>query len=214
MMHLLADASRNFGVNHSRPDFNANTAKTKSTEPGLDILMLGYSKDDDNRYLNFITSVEDLGCNMDSLPLDDTTKSSKSVNDAHLSTTSGEGSLREPLALPGTPQGVVIEEVTSLDETETPSESTKPSSAPRTSLDTNSSMPLEERTLEDEKNDLDVSPRTVDAIGDRKHTGKEQNSDCNLENAGEGNLYANKKSNEISRNNHECTNGGQNEKTK
>ncbi|XP_012216981.2 putative leucine-rich repeat-containing protein DDB_G0290503 isoform X1 [Linepithema humile] len=213
VMHLLADASRNFGVNHSRPDFNANTAKAKSVKSALDsVLMLGYPRDDDNRYLNFITSVEDLGCNMDSLPFDDAMKSSKNVDNVHLPMTSGEGSLKEPLALPGTPQGVVIEEVTSL-ESEIPSESTKPSTAPRTSLDTNSSMPLEKRTLEDEKNDLDMSSRTADAIGDRKHADEEQNSDCNLENAGGGNLHENKKSNEISRDNHERTNGKQNEKT-
>lgn len=210
-MHLLADASRNFGANHPRPDFNANTAGAKSVESALDLLMMGCSRDDDNRYLNFITSVEDLGYGMDSL--DDAMKNSGNADDVRPSTTSGEKSLREPLAIPGTPQGVVIEEVTSLDGTENPSESTK---ASRTSLDTNSSMPLEECTLEDGKNDSDMSSRTVDAIGDRKRTDGEQNSDCNLGNAGAGNLLvegANKKSNEtISRDNHEHTNDERNEK--
>lgn len=167
-MHLLADASRNchFTVGqNSRSDFNANDKGAKSAESTLDILMLGYPRDDENRYLNFITSVEDLGSNMNSLPLDDTIIK-KNVDDAHPSTTSGEGSIREPLALPGSPQGVVIEEVTSLDAELIPSESaTKPSTASKTSLDTNSSVPSEECTLEDEKNDLGTSPRIA---GDRK----------------------------------------------
>ncbi|XP_029167602.1 myb-like protein X [Nylanderia fulva] len=187
VMHLLADASRNchFAVSqNSRSDFNANDKGMKPAESTLDFLMLGYPRDDDNRYLNFITSVEDLehGSNMDSLPLNDTIKCPKNVDDARPSTTSGEGSIREPLALPGTSQGVVIEEVTSLDAELTRSESaTKPSTASKTSLDTNSSVPSEECTLEDEKNDLGTSPRIA---GDRKRANGEaerQKSDSNLE---------------------------------
>lgn len=169
-------------------------------EPTVDILMLGYPRNDENQYLNFITSVEDLGSNMDSLTLDDVMKNVKNIDDAHLSTTSGEGSLREPLALPGVSQGVVIEEVTSLDEL-VPSESTKPSTAPKTSLDTNSSMPSEECAHEDAKNDLEMSPRTTDATGDREQGTEEQELDRNTGSAGEGDLRSedvNKISNEIS----------------
>lgn len=161
------DASRNghFKVNQScDPDFNATVGETKPTEQAIDILMLNYPRNDDNRYLNFITSVEDVGSNMDSLPLDDVVKIPKSTEDAHSSVTSGEDSIREPLALPGTPRGVVIEEVTSLDGTDISSESIKRSATPKASLDTNSSVPLE-----DEKNDLGMSPSITDVIGDRKH---------------------------------------------
>ncbi|XP_077260993.1 uncharacterized protein LOC143896814 isoform X2 [Temnothorax americanus] len=166
--------------------------------------ILGYPRDDENQYLNFITSVEDLGSNMDSLPLDDdnTMKSTKkSTDDARPSTTSGEGSLREPLALPGDSQGVVIEELTSLDDP-VPSDSMKPSTAPKTSLDTNSSMPSEECALEDAKNDLGMSPRATSATGDREQGAEGQESAPNSESVGVSDLRsedANKKSNEISR---------------
>ncbi|RLU24635.1 hypothetical protein DMN91_002724 [Ooceraea biroi] len=119
VMHLMTDTSRNghFRINQSYdPDFNPSVGETKPVQQAMDILMLGYPRDDDNRYLNFITSVEDLG-NMDSLPLDDAVKTSKSTEDAYPSMISSEGSIREPLALPGTPQSIVIEEVTSLDGT-------------------------------------------------------------------------------------------------
>lgn len=169
-------------------------------EPTVDILMLGYPRNDENQYLNFITSVEDLGSDMNSLTLDGMMKNAKSTDDAHPPTTSGEGSLREPLALPGGSQGVLIEEVTSLDEL-VPSESTKPSTAPKTSLDTNSSMPSEECVLEDTKNDLGTSPRTANTIGDRKQGVEGQESDGNSENVGESNLrsnHVNKENNKIS----------------
>lgn len=174
-------------------------------EPTVDIVMLGYPRDDENQYLNFITSVEDLNSNMDSLTLHDVMKSAKNTSDARPSTTSGEGSLREPLALPGVSQGVVIEEVTSLDEV-IPSESTKPSTAPKTSLDTNSSMPSEECALEDTKNDLGISPRTTDTTEDRKQEAEGQESDCNPESVGESDLHsddANKNFNEFSGNSRE-----------
>lgn len=169
-------------------------------EPTVDIVMLGYPRNDENQYLNFITSVEDLGSNMNSLTLDDVMKSAKNPDDLHPSTTSGDGSLREPLALPGFSQGVVIEEVTSLDELVT-SESTKPSTAPKTSLDTNSSMSSEECAVEEAKNDLGMSPRTTDASEDRKQGAEGQESNRNPENIGESDLRsgdANKRSNEIS----------------
>ncbi|KYN18457.1 PREDICTED: golgin subfamily A member 4-like [Trachymyrmex cornetzi] len=208
VMHLLADASRNchFTVSqNSHSDFNANARGAKPMEPTMDIVMLGYPRDDENQYLNFITSVEDLNSNMDSLTLHDVIKSTKDTSDAHPSTTSGEGSLREPLALPGVPQGVLIEEVTSLDEV-VPSESTKPSTAPKTSLDTNSSMPSEECALEDTKIDLGISPRTTDTTEDRKQEAEGQESDRNPESVGESDLHsddANKNFNEFSGNNHE-----------
>ncbi|EFN74095.1 Sperm surface protein Sp17 [Camponotus floridanus] len=225
VMHLLADASRNchFTVSqNSRPDFNTNAGGAKPAEPTLaDILMLGYPRDDENRYLNFITSVEDLGCNMDSLSLNNTIKCSKNTDDAHPSTTSGEGSIREPLALPGIPQGVVIEEVTSLETELVPSESaSKPSITSKTSLDTNSSVPSEECTLEDEKNDLGTSPRIVDAMEDRKHIDGEtekQKSDCkHLEGISEDDSHsedAKKESSEVSCDNHERVEEEKNEKT-
>jgi len=164
----MTDTSRNgyFKVNQSYdPDFKPIVGETKSLEQAMNILMLDCPKDDDNRYLKFITSIEDLGSNADFLSSDDAVKVSKSTEGAHSSITSGEGSIREPLALPGTPQGVVIEEVSSL----TPSQSMKLSTTPKVSLDTNSSMLSEERVLEDEKDDLGPSPRTVDITGDRKH---------------------------------------------
>lgn len=219
VMHLLADASHNchFTVSqNSHSDFNTNAEGVRPKEPTLtDILMLGYPRDDENRYLNFITSVEDLG-NMDSLSVNDTIKCPKNTDDAHPSTTSGEGSIREPLALPGTPHGVVIEEVTSLEVV--PSESTtKPSTTSKTSLDTNSSMPSEECTLEDEKNDLGTSPRIVDAMEDRKHLDGEtekQKSDCkHLESISENDSEdAKKESSEVSCDNHECVEEEKNEK--
>lgn len=179
-------------------------------EPTVDILMLGYPRDDENQYLNFITSVEDLNSNMDSLTLDDVTRSAKNTDDARPSTTSGEGSLMEPLALSGVSQGVVIEEMTSLDEL-VPSESTKPSTAPKTSLDTNSSMPSEECAPEDTKDDLGVSASTTDATEDRKQAEAEgQESARNLETVGESDLRsedANKESNEISRDRREHVEG-------
>jgi len=164
----MTDASRNgyFKVNQSYdPGFKPIVGGTKSLEQAMDILMLGCPKDDDNRYLKFITSVEDLGSNADFLSPEDAVKVSKSTESAHSSITCDEESIMEPLALPGTPQGVVIEEVTSL----TPSQSMKLSVTPKVSLDTNSSMLSEERALEDEKDDLGSSPRTVDVIGDRKY---------------------------------------------
>ncbi|KYQ60519.1 Sperm surface protein Sp17 [Trachymyrmex zeteki] len=208
VMHLLTDASRNchFTVSqNSHSDFNPNARGAKPMEPTVDIVMLGYPRDDENQYLNFITSVEDLNSNMDSLTLHDVMKSAKNTSDARPSTTSGEGSLREPLALPGVSQGVVIEEVTSLDEV-IPSESTKPSTAPKTSLDTNSSMPSEECALEDTKNDLGISPRTTDTTEDRKQEAEGQESDCNPESVGESDLHsddANKNFNEFSGNSRE-----------
>ncbi|KAM0736066.1 Sperm surface protein Sp17 [Formica fusca] len=223
VMHLLADASRNcrFTVNqNSHSDFDTNAGGAKPKEPTLtDILMLGYPRDDENRYLNFITSVEDLGSNMDSLCLDDTIKSSKNA-DAHPSTTSGEGSLREPLALPGTPQGVVIEEVTSLNAELVPSESaTKSSTASKTSLDTNSLVPSEECTLEDEKKDLGTLPEIMEEMGDRKHMDggtERQKSDCNLESIPENGSHSEdvkKESSEVSCDNHERVEEEKNEKT-
>lgn len=184
-------------------------------EPTVDILMLGYPRDDENQYLNFITSVEDLGSNIDSLTLGNVIKSTNNTEDAHPSTTSGEGSLREPLALPGVSQGVVIEEVTSLDEL-VPSESTKPSTAPKTSLHTNNSMPSEEYPHEDAKNDLQVSPRTTDVMGDQKQGVEEQEPDRNSENAGKDDLRsedANKIFNEISCDNRERVEEKKDDKT-
>ncbi|KAG5314101.1 SP17 protein, partial [Acromyrmex insinuator] len=204
VMHLLADASRNchFTVSqNSHSDFNINARGAKPMEPTVDIVMLGYPRDNENQYLNFITSVEDLNSNMDSLTLHDVMKSTKNISDAHPSTTFGEGSLREPLALPGVSQGVVIEEVTSLDEIVS-SESTKPSTAPKTSLDTNSSMPSEECALEDAKNDLGISPRTTDTTEDRKQETEGQESDRNPESV-EDSDDANKNFNEFSGNSRE-----------
>ncbi|EGI58887.1 PREDICTED: uncharacterized protein LOC105152428 [Acromyrmex echinatior] len=204
VMHLLADASRNchFTVSqNSHSDFNINARGAKPMEPTVDIVMLGYPRDNENQYLNFITSVEDLNSNMDSLTLHDVMKSTKNISDAHPSTTFGEGSLREPLALPGVSQGVVIEEVTSLDEVVS-SESTKPSTAPKTSLDTNSSMPSEECALEDAKNDLGISPRTTDTTEDRKQETEGQESDRNPESV-EDSDDANKNFNEFSGNSRE-----------
>jgi len=169
----------------------------------MDILMLGYPRDDENQYLKFITSVEDINSNMDSLTLD-MTKSTKNIDDGHPSTTSGEGSLKEPLALPGVSQGVVIEEVTSLELVS--SESTKPSTAPKTSLDTNSSMPSEECALENAKNDLGMSPRITDATGDLKQGAEGQESDRNSESTENSDLRsedANKKADGISCDNRE-----------
>ncbi|XP_011687423.1 PREDICTED: cingulin-like [Wasmannia auropunctata] len=211
MMHLLTDASRRFAVGqNSHSGFNPSTGGANPMEPTVDILMLGYPRDDENQYLNFITSVEDLNSNMDSLTLDDVTRSAKNTDDARLSTTSGEGSLMEPLALSGVSQGVVIEEMTSLDEL-VPSESTKPSTAPKTSLDTNSSMPSEECAPEDTKDDLGVSASTTDATEDRKQAEAEgQESARNLETVGESDLRsedANKESNEISRDRREHVEG-------
>lgn len=214
VMHLLADASRNrrFTVSqNSHSDFDTNVGGAKPKKPTLtDILMLGYPTDDENRYLNFITSVEDLGSNIASLSLDDTIKYSKNADDAHPLTTFGEGSLREPLALPGTPQGIVIEEVTSLDAELVPSEfATKLSTASKTSLDTNSSIPSEECTLEDEKKDLGTSPRIMEEMGDRKHMDKRierQKSDCNLESIPENDSHSEdvkKESSEVYCDNHE-----------
>ncbi|KAI4495464.1 hypothetical protein M0802_008678 [Mischocyttarus mexicanus] len=68
-------------------------------------------KDDatlENRYLNFITSVED----NESSNLVKTLKEYKDHSNEH-----SMPSLREPLALPGTPEGVLIEELSSLDST-------------------------------------------------------------------------------------------------
>lgn len=222
VMHLLADASRNchFTVGqNSHSDFNTNAGRAKPAEPTLtDILMLGYPRDE-NQYLNFITSVEDLGSNIDSLPLNDTIKCSKNIDEPHPLTTSDEGSIREPLALPGTSQGVVIEEVTSLETELVPSESaTKPSTASKTSLDTNSSVPSEECTLEDEKNDLGTSPGIVDE--DRKHIDggtERQKSDCkHLENISENDSRsedAKKESSEVSCDNRERVEEEKSEKT-
>ncbi|XP_050452231.1 interaptin-like isoform X2 [Cataglyphis hispanica] len=223
VMHLLADAScnRRFTVSQNfHSDFDTNTGETKPKEPTLtDILMLGYPRDDENRYLNFITSVEDLGSNIDFLSLDDTIKYSKNANDAHPLTTSGEDSLREPLALPGTPQNIVIEEVTSLDAEFVPLKSaTKLSTASKTSLDTNSSVPSEEYTLEDEKKDLGTSPRIMEEMGDRKHMDERierQKSDCNLESIPENDSHnedVKKESSEVSCDNHERVEEEKNEK--
>lgn len=220
VMHLLADASRNrrFTVSqNSHSDFDTNAGETKPTL--TDILMLSYPRDDENRYLNFITSVEDLGSNIDFLSLDDTIKYTKNANDVHPSITSGEGSLREPLALPGTPQNIVIEEVTSLDAELVPLESvTKLSTESKTSLDTNCSMPLEEYTFEDEKKDLGTSPRIMEEMGDRKHMDERierQKSDCNLESILENDSHSEdvkKESSEVSCDNHERVEEEKNEK--
>lgn len=157
-------------------------------EPALDILMLGYLRDDatlENRYLNFITSVEDVSSNVDFLSPDVATKKVYNADDAQLSKASGETSVsfREPLALPGTPQGVVIEELTSLDEvtgdlSSTKSESTEPSTKTKISLEPNSSVPLEEYILEDKKNNSETSPKTNppdkdNTIRDQKNTVEE-----------------------------------------
>lgn len=76
--------------------------------PILDIL---FSKEDqmlESNYLNFITSVED-NVNQGSY---NSQQSSKKVEiDREHS-----GSIREPLALPGSPKGIIIEDVTSLEE--------------------------------------------------------------------------------------------------
>lgn len=190
VMHLLADASRNC---HFRVGRNADSdlgGGTERAEPAMDILMMGYgpTRDDEaalqNHYLNFITSVEDTATNMNSLLLRDAIERTKGA-EAHSSiSASAEGSLREPLALPGTPQGVVIEEVTSLDEdvssTTGLSESTKPSTAPRSSLDTNGSA--EERALEDEaKSDLGQSPRRTSPAGKGDVIGHRRNTDAGAE---------------------------------
>lgn len=177
VMHLLADASRNRHFRIGRNDESDFHSSAGGAEPTLDILMVGYpGRDDDatlqNRYLNFITSVEDASSNMDSL-LDETIKSPKGAEESHPSVTSAEGSLREPLALPGTPPGVLIEELTSLDETTEDVSTTKsesePSTAPRSSLDTNSSVPTEERSPENEKkSDLGRSSPRVNAIESEK----------------------------------------------
>lgn len=214
MMQLLADATRNchFRIN-SDPNVGASGAKLM--EPALDFLMLGYPRDDttlQNRYLNFITSVEDIGSNMDYLPSDVRTKGRTNANDAQPSVASGDASmpesLREPLALPGTPQGVVIEELTSLDEptagdvSSTKSESMKASSATKTSLDTNSSVPLEECVLEERKNSESSITRANsadkdNAIADQKDTVEEAGAEsgdasvvgCNSQNVGEVGLH-------------------------
>ncbi|XP_032662697.1 A-kinase anchor protein 12-like [Odontomachus brunneus] len=180
VMQLLAGASRNFRINrNSDPDLNLRGHGAKLVEPALDILMLGYPRDEatlQNRYLNFITSVEDIGSNMD-YP-DVATNSATNADDAQPSgEASMPGSLREPLALPGSPQGVVIEELTSLDETAGDVSSSKASTATKTSLDTNSSVPPKECTLED-KNNSEASPRTNPAdkdtiISDQKSTTEE-----------------------------------------
>lgn len=82
--------------------------------PIVDFLLL--SKEDpmlQNNYLNFITSVED-----EMIPLDiPKVESEKSLGVENPSDSGESISIREPLALPGTPKGIVIEEVTSLDET-------------------------------------------------------------------------------------------------
>ncbi|XP_033217124.1 titin homolog [Belonocnema kinseyi] len=82
--------------------------------PIFDIFLL--SKEDpmiQNNYLNFITSVEDEINQLD-IPKVESEKNLGVENPSD----SGESiSIREPLALPGTPKGIVIEEVTSLDET-------------------------------------------------------------------------------------------------
>ncbi|KAL6423110.1 hypothetical protein ACFW04_010540 [Cataglyphis niger] len=222
MMHLLADASRNrrFTVSQNfHSDFDTNPGETKPKEPTLtDILMLGYPRDDENRYLNFITSVEDLGSNINFLSLDDTIKYSKNANDDHPLTTSGEDSLREPLALPGTPQNIVIEEVTSLDAEFVPLESaTKLSTVSKTSLDTNSSVPSEEYTLKNEKKDLGTLSRIIEKMGDRKHMERleRQKSDCNLESIPENDSHSKdvkKESSEVSCDNHERVEEEKNEK--
>ncbi|KAF7408263.1 hypothetical protein HZH66_002800 [Vespula vulgaris] len=61
-----------------------------------------------NRYLNFITSVED----NESSHVKDTVQEYEDHSNDH-----SIQSLREPLALPGTPEGVLIEELSSLDST-------------------------------------------------------------------------------------------------
>lgn len=179
-MQLLAGASRNFRMNrNSDPDLNLYGRRAQLAEPALDILMLGYPRDDatlQNRYLNFITSVEDIGSNMD-YP-DIATKSATNADDVQPSgDASMPKSLREPLAIPSTPQGVVIEELTSLDETAGDVSLTKASIATKTSLDTNSSVLLEECAPED-KNNSEASPRTnpadkENAVSDPKSTAEE-----------------------------------------
>lgn len=231
-MHLLADASRNchFRINqNSDSNLNLSAGGAKLVEPTLDILMLGYPRDDatlENRYLNFITSVEDVGANMDFLSPDIATKSAHNVGDAQPPMTFSEASvpesLREPLALPGTPEGVVIEELVSLDEQMTEdvssakSESMKPSGATKTSLDTSSSVPQAECAAEEgEKSHSESSPRTNpadkdDTIGDEGNTseGVERESEetsANFQNDEEADLHgedASEKSNAISRNGH------------
>ncbi|EFN83434.1 Sperm surface protein Sp17 [Harpegnathos saltator] len=221
VMQLLADVSRNchFRINrNSDPDMNLSAGGAKLIEPALDILMLGYPRDEatlQNRYLNFITSVEDVGSNMDYLPAGVATKSTGNMNDAQASVTSGETSvpesLREPLALPGTLQGVVIEELTSLDEAagdvlSAKSESTKQSTATKTSLDTSSSVPLEEYSLEKKESHVESSPRTnsddkgnvisdrkkmtVEEVETRKSTEETSPVDRNLRSAEEVDLHA------------------------
>lgn len=141
-MHLLTDVSRNchFKAPSREYDFNSNV-ETRSTEPAVDILMLGCPKDEtilQDRYLNFITSVEDVSSNLDSSFLDDTMRKCPSVTkDASASMTS-ENSLKEPLALPGSSQGVVIEEVTSMEETGVGESMKSESIATKIRLDTNS----------------------------------------------------------------------------
>lgn len=238
MMHLLADATRNshFAVN-SDPGFNAKSSGTNFMQSAVDILMLGYPRDDvtlQNRYLNFITSVEDVDSSMDSLPLGDAMKSSKNTNDAHPSIASGDGSLMEPLALSNTPQGVVIEELTSLDEAvgdvpSTRSESAKSSIVPTPLLNTNNSLPPEERAPEDERNDLEMSSRTSSADkGDAIECSRENTdekaekqsgenpveaADCNSENAADSRRNdETEKSSEISHDSKEHTDEGKNEK--
>ncbi|XP_043462128.1 golgin subfamily B member 1-like [Leptopilina heterotoma] len=74
--------------------------------PILDIL---FSKEDqmlESNYLNFITSVEDNNCPQ----ADSQSSKNVEVNREH------SGSIREPLALPGSPKRIVIEDVTSLEE--------------------------------------------------------------------------------------------------
>ncbi|KAL2717137.1 titin [Vespula squamosa] len=80
-------------------NINANEDRTRSV------------KDDStlqNRYLNFITSVED----SESSHVKDTVQEYEDHSNDH-----SIQSLREPLALPGTPEGVLIEELSSLDST-------------------------------------------------------------------------------------------------
>ncbi|XP_035744092.1 uncharacterized protein PF11_0213-like [Vespa mandarinia] len=80
-------------------NINANDDRTRSV------------KDDStsqNRYLNFITSVED----SESSHVKDTVQEYDDHSNDH-----SIQSLREPLALPGTPEGVLIEELSSLDST-------------------------------------------------------------------------------------------------
>ena len=91
-----------------------NLALNPKIVPIVDFILLG--KEDpmlQSSYLNFITSVED-----EINPLENPeTPSEKKLGVDNLSDASGESiSLREPLALPGTPKGVIIEEITSLEE--------------------------------------------------------------------------------------------------